>query len=81
MFNTQLFVFGRQLLQSSNTKSTVAANLTVLLSTTDKINRISNHFWDRLRHDYVVNLRETQRTSKLYIRRGKGIQTLSGNCN
>ena len=81
MFNTQLFVFGRQLLQSSNTKSTVAANLTVLLSTTDKINCISNHFWDTLRHDYVVNLRETQRTSKLYIRRGKGIQTLSGNCN
>ena len=37
---------GRQLLLSSNTTSTVAANLIVLSSTTDKINRISNNFWD-----------------------------------
>ena len=35
--------------------------------TTDKINRISNHFLGRWRHGYVVNLRETQRTSKLNI--------------
>ena len=80
MFNTQLFVFSRQILQPSDTTSTVAANLTVLSSITDKINRISNHFWDRLRHEYVVNLRETQRTSKLNIKREKGIQTLLGNC-
>ena len=40
-------------------------NLTVLSSTTDKINRISNHFLNRWRHGYVVSLRETQRTSKL----------------
>ena len=60
-------LFGRQLLLSSNTTSTVAANITVLSSTTDKVNRISNHFWDRWRHKYVVNLRETQRTSKLNI--------------
>ena len=60
-------LFGRQLLLSSNTTSTVAANLTVLSSTTDKINRISNHFLDRWRHVYVVKLRETQRTSKLNI--------------
>ena len=52
-------LFGRQLLLSSNTTSTVAANLTVLSSTTDKMNRISNHFWDRWRHEYVVNIRET----------------------
>ena len=58
-------LFGRQLLYSSNTTSTVVRNLTVLSSTTDKINRISNHFLDRWRHGYVVNLRETQRTSKL----------------
>ena len=32
-------LFGRQLVQSSSS------------STTDKINRISNHFWDRWRHD------------------------------
>ena len=32
-------LFGRQLLYSSNTKSI------------DKINRISNHFWDRWRHE------------------------------
>ena len=37
-------LFGRQLLCYSNTTSTVVRNLTVLSSTTDKINRISNHF-------------------------------------
>ena len=31
------------------------------------INRISNHILDSWRHGYVVNLRETQRTSKLNI--------------
>ena len=62
-------LFGRQLLYSSNTASIVATNLTVLYSTADKINRISNHFWDRWRHKYVLNLRETQRTSKLNIKR------------
>ena len=60
-------LFGRQLLCYSNTTSTVVWNLTVLLSTADKINRISNHFWHRSRHEYVVNLRETQRASKLNI--------------
>ena len=62
-------LFGRQLLLSSNATSTVAANLTVLSSTTDKINRMSNHFWDRWRYEYVVNLRESQRTLKLNIKR------------
>ena len=57
-------LFGRQL-YSSNTTSTVVSNLTVLSSTTDKINQISNHFLDRCRHGYVVNIRETQLTSKL----------------
>ena len=42
---------------------------TVLSSTTDKINRISNHFWYRWIHEYVV---ETQQTSKLNIKRWKG---------
>ena len=37
-------MLGRQLLCYSNTKSTVVRNLTVLSITTDKINRISNHF-------------------------------------
>ena len=60
-------LFGRQLLYSSNTTSTVARNLTVLSSTTAKINHISNHFLDKWRHRYVVNLRETQQTSKLNI--------------
>ena len=36
--------FGRQPLYFSNTTSTVATNLAVLSSTTDKINHISNHF-------------------------------------
>ena len=71
----------RQLLYSFNTTSTAVRNLTVLSSTTDKINRISNHFWDRWRHEYVVNLRETQRISKLNIKRGKGTQTLLENCH
>ena len=52
--------FGRQLLYYSNTALTVVRNGTVLLSTTDKINRISSHFWDRWRHEHVVNLCETQ---------------------
>ena len=58
----------RQLFYSSNTTSiTIVKNLTVLSSTTDKINRMSNHFLDRWRLEYVVNLRETQRTSKSNI--------------
>ena len=52
-------LFGRSLFYSSNTTSTVFRNVNVILSTTDKINRISNHFLDRWRHEYVVNLRET----------------------
>ena len=60
-------LFGRQLLYSSNTKSIVVRNLTVLSSTTNQINRVSNHFLDRWRHEHRVNLRETQRTSKLNI--------------
>ena len=58
-------LFGRPLLCYSDTASTVVGNLTILPSTTDKIKRISNHFWHRWRHEYVVNLRETQRASKL----------------
>ena len=55
-------LFGRQLFYFSNTTSTVVRNPTVLSNTTDKINRINNHFWDRRRCEYVVNLRETQQT-------------------
>ena len=73
-------LFGRHLLSSSNTTSTLAANLTVLSSTTNKINRISNHFWARWRHKNV-NLRETQRISKLNIKKGKGTQILLKNCH
>ena len=58
-FTPKHLLFGRQLLYSSNTTSTVVRNLTVLSSTTDKINRISNHFLDRWRHGHVGNLRET----------------------
>ena len=47
-------LFGRQLLFSSNTTSTVVRNLTVLSSTNDKINRISNRFLDRWRHEYAL---------------------------
>ena len=58
-------LFGRQLLYSSNTTSTVVRKLSALSSNTNKINRISNYFLDRWRHRYVVNLRETQRASIL----------------
>ena len=60
-------LFGKQLLYSSNATSTVAGNLTVLSSTTDKVNRISNHFFNKWWHGYVVTLRETQRISKLNV--------------
>ena len=46
-------LFGRILLYSSNIASTVVRNLTVLSSTTDEINRTSNHFLDRWRHEYT----------------------------
>ena len=60
-------LFGRQLLCYSNITSTVVRNLTVLSSAADKTNCISNHFWHRWKHKYVVNLCETQRASKLNI--------------
>ena len=46
-------LFGRQLLYSSNTTSNVVGNLTVLSSTTNKINRISNHFLDSWRNEFM----------------------------
>ena len=64
-------LFGRQLLLSSSATSTVAANLDVLSSTSDEINRISNHFWDKWRHKYVVNLRETKNIKTKYKKRKK----------
>ena len=60
-------LLGRQLLCYSNTISAVIRNLTVLSSTTDAINHISNHFWNGWRHEYVLNLRETQRALKFNI--------------
>ena len=57
-FKTNHLLFGGQLLYSSNTTPTVVRNLTVLSSTTGKINRISNHFFNRRRHGYLVKLRE-----------------------
>ena len=58
------FLFGGQLLYSSNTTSTVVRNLPILSSTTDKIIRISNYFLDRWRHVYVVKLSETNEHQK-----------------
>ena len=60
-------LFVGQLLYSSTTTSSVVRNRTVLPNTTDKINRISNHFRDGWRHEYEVNLRETQLALKLNI--------------
>ena len=61
------FLFGRQLLYSSNTTSTVVRNLTVLSSTTDEINRSSNHILDRWRHEFTrdtTNFKIKYRLSK-----------------
>ena len=63
--NIETSLTPNHLLYSSNTASTIVKNLTVLSSTTDKINRMSNHFLDRWRHECVVNLRETQPTSNI----------------
>ena len=46
-------LFGRPLLYSSKTTSTVVRNLTVLSSTTDKINLISNNFLDRWKYEFT----------------------------
>ena len=45
-------LFGRQLLYSPNTTSTVVRNLTIISSPIDKINCISNHYLDKQRHQY-----------------------------
>ena len=67
MFNTHKFVIWQKINLFFYTISTAVKKLTVHSSTTNKVNRISNHFWDRRRHEYVINLRETQPTSKLNI--------------
>ena len=71
-------LFGRQLLCYSNTTPTVVRNLAVLSGTTDKLNHISNHFWQRWRHEFVVNLClcETQQASKLNINFQKNYDVL-----
>ena len=61
-------LFGRQLLYYSNTTSTVVRNLTVLSSTTDKINRISNHFLDRWIHQLTWNTTNIKIKYRLQIR-------------
>ena len=60
-------LFGRQLLCYSNTISTVVRSLIVHSGITHKINRINNQFRHRWRHDFVLNLHETQQASKLNI--------------
>ena len=46
-------LFGKQLLHSLNTISIAVRNLTVLSSTTDQMNHISNHYLDRWRHEFT----------------------------
>ena len=60
-------LFGRQLLCYSNTISTVVRSLIVHSGITNKINRINDQFRHRWRHDFVLNLHETQQASKLNI--------------
>ena len=58
-------LFAGQLLHYSNTTSQVVRNLTVLSSTIDKINRISNHFWDRWRRHVCSKLTCETRNIKI----------------
>ena len=51
-------LFDRQLFYSSNTTSTVAL-----------VNCITTYLWEGWANEYVVNLRETQQTSRLSIER------------
>ena len=60
-------LFGWQLLYYFKEASTTFMNLTVLSSTAYKINHISNHFWHGWRHEYLVNLCDTQQTWKFNI--------------
>ena len=56
---------------NSNTTLIAVRHLTVLSRTIDKVNDVSNHFGHMWRHEYIVNLRETQQTSKLNIKSQK----------
>ena len=60
------FLFGRQLFYSSNITSTVVRNLTVLSSTTDEINRISNCFLDRWRHEFTSDTKNIKIKYRLH---------------
>ena len=82
MFNTQSFVICQTaiIFFQHNNNCSYESNRS-LSSTTGKINRISNHFLDRWRYENVVNLRETQRTSKSNIERRKGAQIRLENCH
>ena len=65
-------LFGRQLLCYSHTTSTVVRNLTALSSTTDKINSINNHFWQRWRYEYefirdTTNIKIKYKLPKNYV--------------
>ena len=63
---TKHLLFDRQLLCYSYITSTSVKNLTVLSSTADKVNRISNQFWLRWKHKYDVKLCETIRHEKYF---------------
>ena len=73
-------LFGRKLVQSSNTTSTEDMNVTVLSSTNGKINRISNHFWDRWRHSICSKFTWDTTNIKTKLKRREGTQTLVENC-
>ena len=64
-------LFDRQLSYYSNTTLIIVRNLTVLSSATDRIHRVGNYFWDKWRHEYVINPCETQRISKANINPSK----------
>ena len=57
-------LFGRNLKQNSIHTSPVSYHPWDITEHNDNINAILDHFWDRWRWEYVVNLRETHRPLK-----------------
>ena len=49
----------RQNTLTSNQNTPVQFRVQNIIAQGKKVNRVINHFWDRLHKDYVVNLRET----------------------
>ena len=54
-------LFGRRLELSSSQKSPISIESFDLTKHTSNVNKIIDHFWNRWRREYVVNLRESHK--------------------